>query len=150
MIKSGSKNRFLFTVILIALFQISCFLFSDGKCDEGESKKPSDCNSSIPSGGTVSVSIVTNSINPTVKIEIYEGNIEDGKLIISENLSSDKSYTLPNGYYTAQAFYKVNYEGHVVTIKAVDGKELDYSSQNYCDGTCYSDGSINLDCELSF
>jgi hypothetical protein len=75
------------------------------------------------------------------EIRVYSGpNVENGTLVWTG--TSAQTLRLPLGDYSAEAIY---ISGSIKRV-AIDGDDLDYSSDEYCDGTCYEeeDGMVDL------
>lgn len=106
---------------------------------------PGNCDTSPPSIGRLSIKLSDGAAVPYV---IYRGPDIEAGTIIEEGTGSgsvliDSSASL--GEYSAIATYTFDHEGKTYTIEAVDGGELSYDSEDYCDDkTCYSEGSLEL------
>jgi hypothetical protein len=74
------------------------------------------------------------------EIRVYSGTVETGTLVWTG--TSATTLRLPLGDYSAEATYISGGK----TRKAIDGDDLDYSSDEYCEGTCYEeeDGTVDL------
>jgi hypothetical protein len=134
--------------VLLILSFLSCSLPSEEDDDCPEGYVPIDCNSSAPKQGFVQVSITTNSLNPAIPITIFYGDFENNKIFFRDTLTSNTEYELANDTYSVRAQYTAVIDGDTVTVFSVDGDDLDYTEDEYCDDTCYEKGSIELDAEL--
>ncbi len=149
------KRKLLTTLIItLTLTLFSCdFLIDllideeDEECSEGY--KPLFCDEFEPSYGTINVQVTLNDLNPFVPITLYSDDFEYNNIVLEETLNvNNKSYNMPNDYYSIKALYKAIVEGDTVTVYSVDGRRLESRSEDYCDGTCYSEGNIDLDAEF--
>ena len=104
----------------------------------------SNCQTSIPSTGTMEIEVTINDENPKIPITIYIGNIENNQIEKLDTLiEGSKKIILPvNQTYSVTAKYKKN----GATIFAVDDDKIKASSKAVCDSTCWdvSNGSVNL------
>ncbi len=137
-------------IIIIALcffafISTSCDLLNnDDECDLGY--KPYDCIETEPDNGTLKIDITLNSLNSSVPVTIYVGDYEDNHIYLQDTLvNSAKTYYLPNNDYAAKADYNDIIEGSEITVFSIDGGDLSADSEEYCDGTCYSEGYLTLD-----
>lgn len=117
-------------------------------CENGN-YKPYDCNENKPVEGEVTLEITIDNLNPEVPIEFFLGDVEENVFYFADTLSIQKfTYTLPNNYYSVRAKYKAIINGNLVTVYSIDGGSLDAFQNDYCDGTCYDTGTLNLNAEL--
>ncbi len=134
-------------VLLGVLFFSACQILSesDDECDT----RPSNCLESKPGMGTLEVSCTINSKNPSVPIAIYRGDFEKNDLVLRDTLSgSGKSYTVPTDqYYSVVAEYR---RGNGDTVIAIDGDDVDFSRNDYCEGPCYESDPGEIDVRLLF
>ena len=99
---------------------------------------PFFCDHSPPSTAELTIQTGGGTLQ---EIRVYAGpHYEDGTLVWSG--TSAQTLRLPLGEYSATATYV---DGGKTTV-AVDGDELDYTSAEYCEGTCYDevDGTVDL------
>lgn len=118
----------------------SCYDDTGEDCEEA----PSTCNSSAPQG-YLNFDVTKNDDEVTLQtIRMCEGDDYDtGTNCV---YTGSGSLHVDNGEYSAMATYAVSYDGKTYTIEAVDGVDLDYSTDDYCDGvTCYTEGSETFD-----
>ena len=114
--------------------------------DEGQVEEcdpaPYDCSHTRPHEADLTIRV--SSPLPEV-VSIYAGTAyESGRLVWSGVPKGSKwSERLPFGDYSVTATYKRGGK----TIIAVDGDDLDYQSEDTCDGYCYEeeDGEVNLE-----
>lgn len=107
----------------------------------------SDCFDSKPEQGEIKVKLTIDDTNDTVIVKIYQGVIENNKLLIEDTLTiASKTYNLPvNSYYSASAEY--NHEGKL--IRAVDGDRISVSeSEDDYGYVCWNLRNIVLDLRL--
>ena len=120
---------------------------SEGECDKGY--KPSDCVTTEPGVGVVRIDLTINVLNPRVPLTLYRGTIEQNNVVLTDTADVPVAeYRVPNGYYSVAAHYRSLMGGDTVTVVSVDGSTLRSESTEYCDGTCWHEGSITLDAML--
>lgn len=139
-------KKFLVLIFILCAFfaGLSCYDDTDEDCDEA----PTPCNSSA-SQGYLNFDVTSDDSEVTLQnIRLCEGDDYDtGTNCVT--LGSTGSQYVDNGEYSAMATYHVNYNGKTYTIEAVDGVDLDYSSDDYCGGvTCYEEGSETFELEF--
>jgi hypothetical protein len=107
----------------------------------------SQCYQVKPDWVRLNVLLTINSENPSVPIEVYVGNIEEGVLDWQDTADSSHYWVnvVPGRYYSVKAEYKKG----VKTIFAVDGDrvKLDYNTSD-CDQDCYYQRGGNIDVRL--
>ncbi len=87
--------------------------------------------------------------NEFIPITFYDGDFEDGIVVLKDTLYSDQeSFRLPNGDISIVADYIGIVNGQKAIIHVVDGDDLDYESDDYCEGVCHEEGEISLDVEV--
>lgn len=136
-----------FIIPVIMFMVISCYDDTDDECDEA----PASCVTSAPSSGTLNFNVTIDSDNPTVTIYLRSGSDYDTGSDVDTIITSATSNfgTYPTGEYSAMVTYTVVYKGTTYTVEAVDGVDLSYSSDDYCDGiTCYEEGSETFELEF--
>lgn len=103
------------------------------------------CLETEPEFGALSISITINSENNAVPIQIFKDDFETGQLVLSDTLTTtSRNYDLPEGYYAATAQYGIGTD----VILAVDGDEIDFILEEYCEGYCWKVDAADLDLEL--
>ena len=120
---------------------------ADEECPEGY-QPILGCNTTIPKTGKVKILISTNELNPFVPITLFYGDYETNNVFFRDTLTANKTYNLKNTAYSVRAKYRAFFEGDTVTVYSVDGDNLTFDEDEYCDGSCYEAGEINLDAEL--
>jgi hypothetical protein len=137
----------LFSILILMAVMISgC----DEDCDDGN-YKPYDCNDYKPTDGEVTLNVTLDNMNTQVPVEFFIGDVEENVFYFADTIATQTvSYTLPNNYYSVRAKYKAIINGNLVTVYSIDGGSLDASETDYCDGVCYSDGTLTLDGSLDF
>jgi hypothetical protein len=150
------SNILMKTLVAVPL---ACFLLFQACGDEDEdwcTEAPSDCKSTAYTTGKMSISLTINAENPTVKIYIYQGDIESGSLYSGPGVTknpfdwSSSTYStsgIPFGNYSAKVDYKVG----SVTVTAVDGGETSSITSEHCDNiTCYDVEIANIDLTFDY
>ncbi len=131
-------------ILLIIITLFSCYDDTGEDCEEA----PSPCNSSA-SQGYLNFDVTNDDAEVTLQsIRLCEGDDYDtGTNCVT--FTSTSSRYVNNGDYSAMATYTVSYNGKTYTIEAVDGVDLSYESDDYCNGiTCYTEGSETLELEF--
>lgn len=121
----------IFTMSFLILF---CSVHNSG-CSE-------DCLTVKPEFGDLHISMTINTQNPELYLNVYQGDYDNGHLVITDTLSTDKvTYTLALGSYSATVLYKEGAD----SILAVDGATISADQSNDCED-CWivSDGYIDL------
>ncbi len=117
---------------------------ADEDCNKGY--RPYDCVTTSPDNGVVRVEVVIDAGNSSVPIVLYRGTVEQNQVVVIDTLKSvSKEYSLPNGDYSVRAQYRTIVNGNPSTVYSVDGGNLTFSTTEYCDGNCYSSGTLVLD-----
>ena len=135
-----------FFTVLVAL----ALMGLDGCYDEEEdcNRRPiwKSCYSTEPIDGILSVEVTINDENQHVVINIYEDDIEDNLLIITDTLTGENvDYHLPVGSYSGSAKYVVGID----TILAIDGDKIDTEFEEYCYEECWDVNNAELNLTLS-
>jgi hypothetical protein len=110
---------------------------------------PDDCCQYEPDGMVTIELNLSKSLKP-VKVEIFNGTVENGKLLY-DFVATRNETTLeaPNGDVSGRAFYTTIIDGDTATVIAIDGDKLKPEDKQYCDDvTCYTPGLITLDLQL--
>lgn len=107
---------------------------------------PDNCDPVKPSFGIVIVTVLRNSAHSTVPIIVYEGNYEDGLVVLRDTVDVvETGYELPvDTYYSVIARYTVG----VDTILVLNGGRLRVESETYRDAICYGLPTLDLDLRL--
>lgn len=136
---------FAYAIILTVLLLITgC---SDD-CSDGN-YKPYDCLEREPSEGILRIEATLDGLNPVVPIEVYYGDYENDLLYFVDTLGTFAyEYWVPNGDYSVKAKYNARINNRLVTVYSIDGGNISYSSTNYCDGDCYTEGRLVLNAKL--
>lgn len=136
-------------------FLMIFFLLIAFSCDNYDSEndcyhQPSDCMEYPPSTGYVEITVNFNDLNRAVPIEIYEGNFEDGRLVLKSTLTTtQKRFNLPSDKkYSAIGIYNHVKDGENIVIYTLDGGKLDHTTKEYCEGDCYEEGTLDLNLKL--
>jgi hypothetical protein len=145
------KLKTIITIIVLftLLITLQCSLLNNEDVDECNNYKPSDCIEEKPEYGYITVIVTINERNPAVPVTIFEGDVEDNIIVLQNTVKINmKSYRLVNNYYSVKAVYKSVIDGENVTINSIKGDELEFESEEYCDGVCYSEGEVVINVEL--
>lgn len=119
-----------------------------GDCENGD-YKPSDCLENKPAEGILRVEVTLDALNPVVPIEVYYGDYENNVLFFADTLNVfDLEYYVPNNDYSVKAKYKAMINNRLVTVYSIDGGNISSTTTNYCDGDCYSEGTLTLNAKL--
>ena len=90
-----------------------------------------------------------DGLNSIVPIEVYYGEYENNLLYFADTLDTFAyEYWVPNGDYSVKAKYNARIDNRLVTVYSIDGGNISYSSTNYCDGDCYTEGRLVLNAKL--
>ncbi|MFW5775167.1 MAG: hypothetical protein ACOCW2_02660 [Chitinivibrionales bacterium] len=107
------------------------------------------CDHSKPSYGLVTIEISRPRDNSPVPVSIYRGDIEDSVMVKSLLLREDTySFSLPDERYSARARYITIIDSAQAIVNAIDGGTLEAESEEYCEGYCYTEGTLTLDLVL--
>ena len=127
-------------------FLVLIFLFS---CNTEDVFLPAGCNTSKPNKGTINIKVTIDALNPSVAIALYEGDVDTGILIKKDTLrNGSKEYRLENEEYSAKATYKKMINGKTETVISINAADLNYKTEEYKDGNCYSEGYEDIDITL--
>lgn len=104
-----------------------------------------DCDTWEPSYSYVFMDFTINNENPYVPFEVYEGKLEEGKLVLTDT-SYSKRDSVEMDFdidYTVKAKYKKGSQ----TIYAIDMDKAIKWSQDICDSVCwhYIDAEVDLE-----
>gem|GEM_PF-3115386 len=142
------KKFFTLTIMLITTLMVfSCFDDTDDDCEE----TPLFCDQTQPTKGTLNFNVTIDDDNTSVVVDLRSGGDYDtGNTVELITLTTTGGSRYINlGEYSAMVSYTVNYNGKTYKIEAVDGADLTFNSENYCDGiTCYEEDSETLDLEF--
>jgi len=143
--KKSTIYFFAYAIILTVLLLITgC----DSDCSDGN-YKPYDCLDREPSEGILRIEATLDGLNPVVPIEVYYGDYENNLLYFVDTLDTFAyEYWVPNGDYSVKAKYNARINNRLVTVYSIDGGNISYSSTNYCDGDCYTEGRLVLNAKL--
>ena len=143
--------RLVYGILLIqTLFFCSLLQDTDEEDDCTEGYAPFDCDTQAPDYGTLEIQVTTDVLNPAVKIEVFRGDVEDGRFLFADTISAKTEYRMKNNYLSVRATYIVSLDENIITVYSIDGGDLDYSSDDYCDATCYYEGYLELKPKLDY
>lgn len=128
---------------------MQCDITEDDEYEDECTYKPTDCIEDKPTLGDVTILVTIDNLNSEVPITLFEDDVEHNRIVLQDTLHTDsKTYRLGYNYYSAKAIYKYEIDGEIVTVNSINGDELEYNEEEYCDGTCYTEGSIKINVEL--
>ena len=106
----------------------------------------SDCNTTEPLLVALNIKLTINDENLKVPISIYEGNVDDNVLVLTDTVAtSSYSVLLPTDkFYSVKARYKKGTQ----IIYAIGGDKIKKSHTSVCDSTCWSSEEGNVNVEL--
>ncbi len=146
------KTNYFTQIVRLILVVLLTLLFVGGGCyddDEDCTHRPiwKDCYSYEPGEGLVEVAITLNTENSWVVVKLYENDIEDDILILTDTLSvTEQNYTMAVGRYSGSALYLVGID----TVLAIDGDKISTDHESYCEGDCWRVDDAELNLELIF
>ena len=146
MLKKISRYNSLYLILFLIFFLSACD-FSDNS-DEGCEPAPLSCDETPPTDGNLFVQVTINGKNTHVPVYLFRGDFEHNDLVLDTILTtSGMNLTLPiiDEGYSAVAEYIQN-DGD--TVIAIDGDDLDFDEDEYCDKTCYGSASGRIDVRL--
>jgi hypothetical protein len=146
-------------IISIICFVMTTCLLIPMRCDDGEEEKtcesmPAGCIMVPPTTGDLVITVTIDSLNPNPSITIYENEVEDGVIAdfcggLCKNITATGSTieydNIPTGYYSVMVTYNAG-DGNTVT--AIDGGSNEPDSESYCEGTCYTASTAEIDVEF--
>ena len=142
------KSTIYFFVFAIALSMLILLSGCDENCRDGN-YKPYDCLEREPAEGILRIEVTLDGLNSIVPIEVYYGDYENNLLYFADTLDTFAyEYWVPNGDYSVKAKYNARIDNRLVTVYSIDGGNISYSSTNYCDGDCYTEGRLVLNAKL--
>ncbi len=135
---------------IIIMILIGTLISCSDNYDTSDCEYPdyTNCHTTKPKYGQLIIECSINAQNPQIPIEIYQGKIENHKLIETANVSNG-SYTANvevDYYYSVKATYK---SGEKIII-AIDGDDVKSKSNTNCDSTCYSVENGSVDVRLKY
>jgi hypothetical protein len=139
-------RRFLFIIsVLLVCGFTSCKRNSSLVSEDCANYDFSDCNTTEPLLAGLNIKLTINDENIKVPLTIYEGEIEDNVIVLTDTVSTSKYSVLlpPDKYYSAKARYVQG--DHI--IFAIGGDKIKKTHTSVCDSTCWSteDGNINIE-----
>ena len=136
-----NKTRNIILVACLSLLVLPGCWNDDDDCDWTIT-----CDTVRPDSSWLDLELTINSDNPWVAVQIFDGKVDEGTLVVTDTTSdATSSYFLPTSTrYSVRATYK---EG-LLTTHVVDGGRLDYDSFTNCDDRCYQNKVLTLDLTL--
>ena len=142
------KKYILFLTVTIFLIT-ACEGYDWNRTDEDECDYPdySDCITQEPFRDSLNIELTVNEQYKKVKLTVYEGDVETGIMVtqFESEQSEIKIPVLIDVKYSATALYISDND----TILAADGSEIKKRSVAYCDSTCWTVWSRNIDLRLA-
>ncbi len=115
----------------------------DDGCDKGY--KPSGCRENEPPTGILRVTVTISSMNPRVPIAVYYGTVDANDVAFVDTLDqTTREYSVPNREYAVTAKYAAIIDHASATVYSIEGGSLSPDHADYCDGTCYTEGTLEL------
>ncbi len=116
----------------------------DDECSKGY--RPSDCIVDEPSTGILRVKVTISGMNPSVPITVYYGSVDGNQIAFVDTLVGPAhDYRVANSTYAVKAKYKAYIDNVLATVYSIEGGSLSTERKDYCDGSCYSEGTLELD-----
>ncbi len=102
------------------------------------------CDTNYPDSGYVDITVTEVGTNGFVPITIYEGDVEDNKIVLTDTLYSTTTY-----YYLPvrkRFSAKATYLKAGITTQVFDGTKIKITKFWNCNERCYEvrDGKLNL------
>lgn len=134
-------NKIVIATIAFILSLSSCYKFHN-ECDPSVY-----CDTNQPDSGYIDITVTDVGTNNYVPVTIFEGDIEDNKVVLTDTLySTTNYYYLPvRKRYSAKAVYRKN----GITTYVFDGTKIKVTKFWNCGDRCYevSDGKLDLQLE---
>lgn len=127
-------------------FLVLTLLWAGCDNDEGKGYAPDDCQRVKPSTGYLVVQCTINSAHPSVPIQMYRGDYDEGTVVLRDTLvAPETEFEMPVGTrYAVMARYLSGAD----TVLVLDTAELGVSSDDYEDATCYYVKTKRIDVRL--
>ena len=145
-LKMHLYNGLSFFLFLI-FFINGCDFLADNS-EEGCDPAPFNCDETQPTEGNLFIQVTINGKNTQVPVYVFRGDFELNDLVLDTVLStSGMTLNLPiiDEGYSAVAEY-VQSDGD--TVIAIDGDDIDFDEDEYCDKTCYGSATGRIDVRL--
>jgi hypothetical protein len=139
-IKLINMRLTLITIVLL-IFTWSCgekIYTGDVNCDE--------CYTDKPENADLIIDLTIDGRNPEVPVIVYEGNVEDNKVITTDTVDYSPFYV----YVRVGKEYavKAEYKKDNATLFVIDGTKLKVKSADACDTKCYVIDGETLDARI--
>jgi hypothetical protein len=136
-----SKSKIFIVLITLSLVISSCQTARED-CDP-----TIYCNTDYPDSGYVDITVTEVGTNGFVPITIYDGDVEDNKIVLTDTL-----YTTTTYYYLPvkkRFSAKAVYVKAGITTQVFDATKIKITRFWNCDERCYEvrDGKLNLQLE---
>jgi len=137
------KNCIIICCMSLVLSLASCTDF--GSADACEN---SECYSTYPTAGTMTVKVTIDELNSFVPVRIYAGRYDVGQFIRLDTLydKREKFVLDPGEYYSVAATYQTE-NGEVVVV---DGGKIDILTNNCDSFSCYTVTDVTVNCKLKY
>jgi len=138
--RAGLRTGLLAVLVVVAAF--GC-----GSDDDGELPfAPDNCQDSKPATGHLNIEITLNAQNYRVPVNVYQGPIEDGRLVRSDSVGvSQFNYELPvDRSYAVTARYLVGQD----TVLAIASDDISTNQKQYYDAYCWEVTDAKVDVRL--
>ncbi len=116
----------------------------DEGCDKGY--KPSGCRENEPPTGVLRITVTISGMNPRIPVTVYYGTVDANVVAFVDTLDqATREYSMPNRDYAVKAKYAAIIDHAPATVYSIEGGSLSPDHTEYCDGTCYAEGTLELD-----
>ncbi len=133
-----------FLSLTLSVFGCDFLMENNEDCEPA----PLSCDETPPTDGNLFIRVTINGNNTHVPVYLFRGDFEKNDLVLDTVLTtSGMNLTLPiiDQGYSAVAEY-IQSDGD--TVIAIDGDDLDFDENEYCDKTCYGSASGTIDVRL--
>lgn len=134
-------NYFFPILSVLVVGVLSCGKFPSNSCDMSK-----ECYTLAPDSLIVELQLSPNSLTDTMIVQFYEGNVDDGELLLEFETTEDREYFyVPvRNRFSAAARYKRGSNFYT----AIDGKYISVTSSTNCEMTCFNWDNQILDLQL--
>ena len=139
-------NLLWFAVLTVFINGCDYLNSNNDDCDPG----PAVCDEIRPTQGNLLVRVTINGNNTQVPVHVFRGDFElNDKVLDTLLVGSGMVLTLPivDQGYSAVAEY-IQSDGD--TVIAIDGDDISFDKDVYCDKTCYGEATGTIDVRLHF
>jgi hypothetical protein len=132
------------SIIILSILVI--FIGCKSKYEDCTDQDYANCNTEKPQMGRITVLLTINSENPSIPVNVYEGNFEDGRLLRADTI---RTRTF-NYFFTPEKDYSftASYKDGPSTIMVVNGGQIKLSTYRMCELRCYEVNDMEIDLRL--